>query len=488
MPADIRRIENHMSNQRRETDLRETVAEITELLNRYKVLEDLAHRQETPNRELLATLQQRQNLADLARRIAPLHAADLAFVLESLPRDERLLVWREATPSQAAEALVELDPAVRDSLIGSTDRRRLTEILRMLDLDDLAWIADSVPDDILTEVTRSLGDADQTLLRQSIAYPADSVGELMTREVATVRETETVAEVLQNLRMRGALPQHTDRLFVIDGRNVLRGALSLQALLLGQPTATVDTLMDRDQLSFAPEEQAAHAAVAFERYNLLTAPVANDRGKLIGRVTVDAVMDFVRQDAENDALAMAGLRGAEDLFAPAVEAARHRSPWLVVNLVTAFLATRFIGLFETSIQQLVALATLMPIVASVGGNTGNQTVALVIRGLAFEQVTPSNVRHLMRKELAISLFNGVLWGGLAGVVAGVLYGHVWLGAVMMAAVLLNLVIAATAGVTVPMLLQRVGRDPAQGASVLLTFITDSMGFLLFLGLARIFLH
>jgi magnesium transporter len=477
-----------MSNRRRETDLRETVTEITQLLHRYKVLEELAQRQETPNRELLATMQQKQNLADLGRRVAPLHPADLAFVLESLPRDDRLLVWREAVPGQAGEALVEVDPAVRGSLIAATERRRSMDILRTLDLDDLAWIADSIPEDILGEVTRSLGDADQTLLRQAIGYPKNSVGELMTREVATVRENETVTDALEDLRGRGALPEHTDRLFVVDGRNVLRGALSLQALLLGQASATVDTLMDRDPLSFSPEEEAAHAALAFERYNLLSAPVVNDRGKLVGRVSVDAVMDFVRQDAENDALAMAGLRGAEDLFAPAFEAARHRSPWLVVNLATAFIATRFIGLFETSIQELVALATLMPIVASVGGNTGNQTVALVIRGLAFGQVNPANFRYLMRKELAISLFNGLLWGGLAGVFAGVLYGHVWLGAVMMAAVLLNLIIAATAGVTVPMVLQRVGRDPAQGASVLLTFITDSMGFLLFLGLARIFLE
>jgi magnesium transporter len=310
----------------------------------------------------------------------------------------------------------------------------------------------------------------------------------MSREVATVRESESVAQVLEELRVRGELPEHTDRLFVVDGRNVLRGALSLQALLAGQPAATVDTLMDRDPRSFTAEEEAAHAALAFERYNLLSAPVVNERGKLVGRLTVDAVMDFIRKDAEHDALAMAGLRGAEDLFAPVLEAARNRSPWLVVNLVTAFLATRFIGLFETSIQQLVALATLMPIVASVGGNTGNQTIALVIRGLAFEQVRPSNLRHLMRKELAVSLVNGLLWGGLAGTFAGVLYGHLWLGAVMMAAVLLNLVVAATAGVTVPMLLDRVGRDPAQGSSVLLTFITDSMGFLLFLGLAKVFLR
>jgi magnesium transporter len=345
-----------------------------------------------------------------------------------------------------------------------------------------------VPEDTLREVARSLGDIDKSLLEQSIAYPEDSVGELMTREVAVVRESQTVGQVLTDLRSREALPDQTDRLFVVDARNVLRGALSLQTLVMGAESATIDTLMDRDPLAFAPEDAASDAANAFERYDLLSAPVVNERGKLIGRVTVEAVMDYIRAAAESEALAMAGLRGAEDLFAPVWEAARNRGPWLFVNLVTAFVATRFIGFFEGTIQQLVALATLMPIVASVGGNTGNQTVALVIRGLALEQVSPTALSHLLRKELTVGVLNGLLWGGLVGAFAGFIYGHVWLGVVMTTAVLLNLVIAATAGVLVPIALDRMGRDPAQGASVLLTFITDSMGFLLFLGLARLVLR
>jgi magnesium transporter len=476
-----------MFNRRREADLRQTLTEVNELLQRYNALEEWAHRQETPNRDLVEQLQHRQNLADLQRRIRVLHPADLAFLMESLPRDERTLVWRETDPQQAAEALVEVDPAVRQALIGVTDRRRLTEILRTLDLDDLAWLADSIPEDILRDVSRSLGDIEQSLLEQTIAYPENSVGDLMSREVAVVRESQTVAEVLDDLRQRGTLPEQTDRLFVVDARNVLRGALGLQTLLTGQPDATVETLMDRDPLSYAPEDSASQAAKAFERYDLLSAPVINERGKLVGRLTVDAVMDFIRAVADKEALAMAGLRGAEDLFAPVWEAARNRWPWLFVNLLTAFLATRFIGFFEGSIESLVALATLMPIVASIGGNTGNQTVALVIRGLALEQVTPSSLRHLIRKELIVGVVNGLLWGGLVGVLAGLLYGHAWLGAVLTLAVLLNLMIAAIAGVVVPIGLQRMGRDPAQGASVLLTFITDSMGFLLFLGLASLFL-
>jgi magnesium transporter len=256
---------------------------------------------------------------------------------------------------------------------------------------------------------------------------------------------------------------------------------------VARPESAVDAIMERDPLAFRPTDLAANAARAFERYDLVSLPVVNDRGKLIGRLTVDAVVDFIRVTADKEALAMAGLTGAEDLFAPVWHSARNRSPWLFVNLMTAFAATRFIGFFESTIQDLVSLATLMPIVASIGGNTGNQTVALVIRGFAFEQLTDDTRRHLLRKELVVSLVNGLIWGSVAGVTAGLFYRRLALGVVMMAAIILNLMIAAAVGVLVPFALHRMGRDPAQGSSVLLTFATDSMGFLLFLGLAWLYL-
>jgi magnesium transporter len=309
----------------------------------------------------------------------------------------------------------------------------------------------------------------------------------MTRELAAIRETQTVAAVLAELRGRSDLPERFDRLFVVDARHVLKGTLSLEALVLGQPDDCVSALMTSDPITFRPDDNAAQAARAFDRYDLVSAPVVTDRGKLTGRITVGAVMDFVRATADADALALAGLTGGEDLFASVWQSARNRSPWLFLNLVTAFLASRFIGLFESTIHQLVALATLMPVVASIGGNTGNQTVALVIRGLAFDQLPPSSRGHLLRKELTVSIVNGLMWGGLVGLFAALVYHHLSLGIVMAGAVLLNLVIAAAVGVAVPLALQRLGRDPAQGASVLLTFVTDSMGFFLFLGLARLWL-
>jgi magnesium transporter len=398
-----------------------------------------------------------------------------------------LLLWRELDAHQAAETLVELDPSARVSIIEATGRQRLAEVVRELDVHDLAWLADALPEDVMHEVSASLGSGDQSLLQESIAYPDHSVGHLMTSDVPRVRETATVAEVIAELRSRQDLPGELDRLFVVDVRQVLRGVVSLQALILSEPGARMATIMTPDPLAFRPEDSAPQAARAFERYDLLSAPVVNERGKLMGRLTIGAVMDFVRSAADADALAMAGLRGGEDLFAPVWQSARNRSPWLFVNLITAFAASRFIGLFESTIQQLVALATLMPVVASIGGNTGNQTIALVIRGLAFDQLPSSSTGHLLRKELNVSLLNGLMWGGLVGLVAAVVYGHLSLGAVMAGAVVLNLVIAAIVGVAVPLWLKGMGRDPAQGASVLLTFVTDSMGFFLFLGLARLFL-
>lgn len=476
-----------MQQQRPATDLHQTFLDITGLLEHHRTLEALAESQDRSQRGVALQLQQRQNAADLQRRLRGLHPADLGFVLEGLEPEDRLQIWAALEPRQAAETVVELDASVRAWLIRETSKHRLLKIAEELDPDDLAWISDDLPEDVMRQVRESLGEIDRTLLQQADAYPPKSVGRLMSLDVVTVRETQTIADVLRDLQARSELPDHLDRLFVVDGRNLLRGAVSLQSLVITNPEVSVDAVMERDPLAFGPTDLAANAARAFERYDLVSLPVVNDRGKLVGRLTVDAVVDFIRVTADAEALAMAGLRGAEDMFASVWHSARNRSPWLFVNLLTAFVATRFIGFFESTIQDLVSLATLMPIVASIGGNTGNQTVALVIRGFAFQQLTDDTRRHLLRKEMVVSLLNGLIWGSLAGIIAGLFYGRLALGVVMMAAIILNLMIAAAVGVLVPFALHGMGRDPAQGSSVLLTFVTDSMGFFLFLGLAWKFL-
>jgi magnesium transporter len=476
-----------MTTTRSEERLNETLRQVQALLERHRVLETMAHRQEGPKRELLESLAHRQNLAELGARLRAIHAADLAHILQSLPTEDRLLLFGQLQEAHAADVLVEVSPAVRDQLLAETPRERLREVLRRLDADDLAYVAEALSEGLRDDLYASLDEAKRDWMATQFAYPEDSVGHLMSRDVVSVREQRSVGETLDELRSRGELPPQTDAVYVVDQRNVFRGAVPLRVLIVREPSAGVSDLLQTDVVSFTPTDPARQAAKAFGRYDLVSAPVLDERGKLVGRLTVDAVLDFNRRESELEALKRAGLSGEEDLFAPVLASARNRWMWLGINLLTAFLASRVIGVFEDAIASLVALATLMPIVASIGGNTGNQTVALMIRGLALDQVTPANVRHLFAKELSVGALNGAVWGSVMGLAAFLLYSNVALGGVMAAAVLLNLMVAAVVGVTVPLLLQRTGRDPAQGSSVLLTFTTDGMGFLIFLGLARAFL-
>ncbi|WP_437282433.1 magnesium transporter [Sorangium sp. So ce375] len=476
-----------MSTSKSQERLRESLSLVTTLLEKQRVIEALTHKQESKNKELVEALVHRQNLALLQRKLRDLHPADLAHIIEVLPQADRLVVWAELEPYHAAQVLLESSWSVRDRLIAETERPRLVALLGQLDPDDLAYISESVDPEIVAEVYQSLDAREQSLFQSTIAYPDGSVGHLMSPEFVSVRDGRDIGGALEDVRRRADLPPHTEALFVVDARNVLRGVLSLKDLLLRAPNVPVSEVMSTDAVSFTPLERASDAAKAFERYDLIAAPVVDDRGKLVGRLTVDVMMDFLRRQAQSEALLHAGLSGEEDYFAPAWTSAKNRWLWLFVNLLTAFLASRVIGIFESTIRDLVALAALMPIVASVGGNTGNQTVALVIRGLALDRLTRANTGHLLKKELFVGLMNGAVWGTLVGLAATALYGSVPLGLVMAAAILLNLVVAAMVGCAVPLVLQRLGRDPAQGSSVLLTFTTDCMGFFLFLGLARAFL-
>jgi magnesium transporter len=351
----------------------------------------------------------------------------------------------------------------------------------------LGYISEDVPPEVLEQASRTLESRDRQAFEATIQYDEGQIGHHMTHEWVAVPETHTIQQALADLRSRAELPPQTDRLFVVDARNVLRGSIPLQALLLADPSLPVLASVEADSTTFGAVDSVQQAASAFERYDLVSAAVVDARGKLVGRLTVDAVMDFVRAEADMRTLKQAGLTRDEDLFARPVDSALNRWPWLGINLVTAFLASRVIGQFEHTIRDLSALATLMPIVASIGGNTGNQTMAIMIRALAGDQVRGSGARRILSKELLVSLLNGSIWGLVVGIVAVALYANYALGAVMTGAVVLNLVVAAVAGVAIPFGLHSTGRDPAYGSSVLLTFITDAMGFFLFLGLASAFL-
>lgn len=471
-----------------ESPLQHSLDEVTRLLDRHRVLEALTHRQEGPKRDLLESLQHRQNLVELHKRLRAMHPADVAFVLEALPPEDRATVWDQIPADRAGLVFVEVSSVVRGWLVERTERSALVTLLTTLDPEDLAYVSEEVPRDVLTEVSRTLELRDRQTLEATSRFDESQIGHHMTHEWVAVSETHTVQLALADLRSRGEFPHQTDRLFVVDARNVLRGSVTLQALLLTDPSAPIVVPMENDIVSFSALDQIEQAASAFDRYDLVSAPVIDDRGKLVGRLTVDAVMDFVRSQADLRALKRAGLSRDEDLFASPIDSAFNRWPWLGINLVTAFLASRVIGQFETTIRDFSALAALIPIVASIGGNTGNQTMAIMIRALAGDQVRGSGAMRLLNKELLVGLLNGAIWGMVVGVAAVALYANYALGAVMTGAVVLTLVVAAIAGVMIPVALHSTGRDPAYGSSVLLTFITDAMGFFLFLGLASAFLR
>jgi magnesium transporter len=467
--------------------LEDILAQVQELLRRKEVVETLTSKQETRRRELVRALVEKQQRAMLEHKINRLHPADIAYLLESLPLDERGQVWELVQPQHHGAVLLEVSDAARASLIADMDREEILDITEHLESDEIADLAPDLPDGIMPELLDSLDSQDRAQVQTVLGFPEDSVGALMNFDMITVRDDVDLEVVLRYLRRRGALPLHIHSLIVTNRQGVLRGVLPLRELLLHPPETPVTEVMNREPMFFYTDDDARDAASAFERYDLLSAPVLNVHQQLVGVLNVDAVMDFIQESAQKEILNQAGLAEEEDLFAPVWKSGKNRWPWLALNLMTALLASRVIGVFEHTIEQLVALAALMPIVSGIGGNTGTQTMTLIVRGLALKQITPDNFGHLLYKELSIAAINGLLWGGVMGFVAYMLYNNARLGLVMAAAMVLNLLVAALAGVFIPWLLQKRGRDPAMGASVMLTALTDSMGFFIFLGLATLVL-
>src|SRR5690606_30932390 len=347
------------------------------------------------------------------------------------------------------------------------DPRTVVEAVRDLDTDDIADLIPELSDELIAEILFALDKQDRQRLDTALSFPEDTAGGLMDLDTVTVRENITVEVVLRYLRRREELPEHTNGLYVVDRQDRLVGLLPLAKLLTAQPRARVSSIMERDVVTFPAQTPEREVAAAFERYNLVAAPVVDEHGRLLGRITVDDVVDVIRETADREILQLAGLREEEDMFATVGRTVRNRWPWIAINLVTAFIASRVIGLFEESIERLVALASLMPIVAGVGGNAGNQTITMIVRALALGRIAATDARRLFAKEIGLALLNGFVWGGLLGVVAWLLYASAPLGFVMAAAMTLNLVLAAMAGVALPLVRHRFGRDPAQGSSVLI---------------------
>lgn len=479
-----------MSEENRTSErIPELVREIRDLLERQRLVEQLVLRQESlPERnDLVETLVHKQHLAALSTKLETLHAADIARILEMLPLQDRLVVWDLVKADMDGEVLLEVSDAVRESLIQAMDTHELVAATGQLDTDEIADLAPDLPDEVVQGIYKTLNPEEREQLRIALSYPEDSVGARMDFEMVSVREDVTVEVVLRYLRRLRELPDHTDQLFVVDRDEHLRGVLPLNTLLVSDPETEVGSIMNSAPKRFLPDDLAREAAEAFERYDLITAPVVDHDGVLVGRVTVDAIVDYIKERQDIERLSQGGLREEEDIFAPIWSSVKNRAPWLGLNLITALIASRVIGLFEGTIEQLVALAALMPIVAGMGGNIGNQTITMIVRALATGQLNQHDVRGLYFKEVKLALINGAVWGGMMALITFLLYQDAPLAGVMMLAMTLNFLVAAIMGVTIPVMRARFGRDPALGSSVLITAITDTGGFFIFLGLASLFL-
>src|SRR5471030_1500454 len=347
--------------------------------------------------------------AELSARVQKLHAADVADVLEALPIRERLALWRLVEPAARGKALVEVSETVWDSLIEEMSDKDLLKTMSLLDVDDQVYLAEYLPRDLTGRVLTSLEPKQREKVREVMKFNKECVGRIMDFELMTVRPDVTLATVQRFLRLQKRIPQASDKLFITDRKNTLLGELPLTAILLNPPETKVADVMITDLTSFEPEDKAEDAASAFERYYLITAPVVDKKGKLMGRLTVEEIVDFVNNDTDSNLRRMGGLSPEEDVFSPVGKAVRNRWAWLEINLCTAFIASRVIGLFEHTISQLVALAALMPIVAGIGGNTGNQTITMIVRGLALHHVQVGNLKFLMFRELGVALINGLVW-------------------------------------------------------------------------------
>lgn len=468
-------------------NLSKLLQDVNDLLGKNKIVEDLVDKQEMPKQKLIKNLVQKQNLSALGKLLNSLHSADIAFILESLPLDDRLIVWDLVRADRDGEILLEVSDSVRQTLIADMDSTELLAAAEQLDTDEIADIASDLPEDVLQDLLQSLDSNNRERLESALSYPEDHVGALMDFDIVTIRDDISLEVALRYLRKIKKLPELTDKLFVINRSQKILGVLSLKKIVVNEPELIVRDVMAEDAVLFKDSDDAAEAAKAFERYDLVTAPVVNDQNKLVGRITVDAVMDYIREETDNSALSMVGLREGEDIFSSTWKSVRNRWAWLAINLITALIASRVIGVFEGSIEKVVALAALMPIVAGVGGNSGNQTTTMIVRAIALGQVSGTHLRQLLFKEISVAILNGILWGGVLGLIAYYLYGNSSLALVMTTAMTLNLILAAIMGVMIPFALSKSGRDPAVGSSVLITAMTDSGGFFIFLGLATLIL-
>ena len=466
--------------------LQQQLQEVITLLEKQQLEKSLVQR-DVATTDLIETVLHKQQQTRLQDKFAQLHPADIAAILESLPLDQRQIAWEAIKTDHEGQVLLEVSDAVRQTLISGMEAEELASVASQLNTDEIADIAADIPKRAMLKILRSLNGKERSDLNAILAYSENQIGSLMDFGMITIRSDLNLKAVIVYIRKLGKLPSHTDKLFVVDQNNVVQGVLPLQRLLTHRPALQVADVMVTDFVRFQGYQETAEVARAFERYDLISAPIVDKNGKLQGRLCIDSILDFVREKSDEDLLSQAGVDEEEDLFSSVWKSARNRWGWLLVNVVTAFASTRIIGVFEDVILHLVALASLMPIIAAMGGNTGNQTSMLIIRSLALGQITPANVSRMIKKELTLAIINGTFIGLIMGLLSLLLYKDVALSGVMASAMFINLLVAVVVGLVIPLVRHKFGYDPAVGTSVILTAITDSMGFFIFLALAKVFL-
>jgi magnesium transporter len=419
------------------------------------------------------------------RQLQDMEPEDIAHLLEASPRKARDVLWQLTDPEDYGEILEELNEDVKDALVSKMAPEMLIEATEGMHSDDLAYVLRSLPDDVSREVLAQMDAAERQRVETAMSYPEDTAGGLMNTDVITIRGDVDVDVVLRYLRMKGQLPYATDSLYVIDEERKLIGYLPLATLITTQPDIQVSEVMEDADEAIKVDAKDSDVASLFERRNWVSAPVVDEHQHLVGRITIDDVVDVIREDAEHSMMSMAGMNDDEDTFAPVLKSTRKRSIWLGANVLAALTAASVSNMFEATLEQMAAIAVLMTIVPSMGGVAGNQTVALVIRGLALGHIGDSNKRELLLKEAAIGFFNGILWALIIGAIVVLWKGEWLLGGIISAAMMANLFIAGVAGVTIPILLKKMNIDPALAGGMALTTVTDVVGLSVFLGLATL---
>ncbi len=421
-------------------------------------------------------------LQPVRQMLYALHPAETAQLLESLPRVQRFIVWDLLDEAHHGDVLLEVGDEVRASLIDEMDEDALVRAVDGLEIDDLADLLVDLPETVSAQVLNGMDRDHRSRLEAVLTYDEDTAGGLMDTDVITVRADVTLEVVLRYLRRLGAIPSHTDTLMVVDRFERYRGVLALTELFVRDPHQRVEEVMETEPQAIPASMADRDVAAIFEDRDLVSAAVVDDDGRLLGRITVDDIVDVIRDEGTDALSSYVGLREDEDLFASVLPAARRRAVWLGINLATAFAAAAAIGLFQDTLERIVALAVLMPIVASMGGIAGSQTLILVIRGIALGQINAHNQRALIFKEVGISLINSLVWCGVVALIASWWFGNWMIGVVIALALIANLVVAALSGVLLPTALQRFGIDPALAGGVILTTVTDVVGFVAFLGI------